>query len=461
MHKASYEDLDGDEDNTRDCYDLHDHDDESGVTNLCGDLLDRPRDVADDLEAPRRGLSAGVGDDRGVLGIADAKVGTDHNAHCQGASEPSRGSIVPSGFAKAEDERYDMENQVIECKGIIVDDINKKDDERYHRDRVYHSGDYKADDVWDRKEACTVDSLNPARSGSLNDDDSVADVYTTSRTRHGDHCGTAPVQDNNYGGEGPEDYHDDADLDGGSAHPFSLPPEEDEQGDLYVGELQDEAQRASSSGDPCPEARHGNTGPAMPRRRLTGKTSPSRAAELGHSPHAADPQPGEGLVTREVARAARCRQREAAEAHGRASKVARTTAWLAIRRQPEIATVVHGEEPTDQVAEDTDGVPVDGADGFHIPHRWRAHLSHDISAAPGAHLIFCKRCGTWSLGERSTNLMRPCTMKMGHKGNLRLLSLGIAPRRGARVPAELKKAGARGTRGGLVVRRSSKRRGWR
>ncbi len=345
--------------------------------------------------------------------------------------------------------------------GDSVDTYVKRDAELYHRDHSYHLGNYKAVNVWGRAGACSGEVRNLPSESGLGDNGFIADDPTSSPTRRGEHWDTASEQGADCGDDSTDGFREDADPSDVLAHPFDLPPEECELDGLYDGRLPTDTQRASSSRDSCPEARHDSIGPTEPRRRLTGKTNPSRAAELGHLPLAAEPQSERELVTREVARAARLRQREAAEAHSRASKVARTSAWLAIRRQPEVAAGNRYEVPTDQVAVDGVATPAVCTDNCDIPLRWMAHTSHDISAAPGAHIIFCKRCGAWSLGERSTNLTRPCTMKAGHKGNLRLLSLGIAPRRGARVPAELKKAGARGTRGGFVVRRCSKRRGGR
>ncbi len=252
------------------------------------------------------------------------------------------------------------------------------------------------------------------------------------------------VADEDLGG----DEHDD--------HPFNLPPCDNDLG--YVGCEELEAHLAE-----MPAASSQDHQLAVPplvaaqvvRRRLTGKTSPTRAAELGHSmPVLTQAEPPNGdLVTREVARAAQKRLREAALAHGKAVKQARTTAWASIRRNPE-ATRLPEEQRLDGPPELRDAEPV-------TPALWEVHASHEAAASPGVPVVYCRRCGAWSLGERSKNLVRPCSLKPGHPGNLRMLQLGIVPRRGARIPAELKQAGARGTRGGATVRRKSKARGWR
>ncbi len=254
------------------------------------------------------------------------------------------------------------------------------------------------------------------------------------------------------------DFDFDDDL---TAHPFVHPPEPHETEHLDEDGPPADIHRDAFSSDTGPRGDHGEGRPLGTRRRLTAKTCPARAAELGFPPHDASAD-GEGdFITREAASAARFRNREAAAAHGRACKSARTAAWQSIRRQPEVASgQVHGGPvgDSDLHGEDTN---TDVGDGPCVPRRWMAHASHDAAAAPGAQIVYCRRCGAWSLGQKSMNLTRPCSMQAGHKGNLRLLGLGIAPRRGARVPAELKKSGARGTRGGLVARRISKRRGGR
>ncbi len=252
------------------------------------------------------------------------------------------------------------------------------------------------------------------------------------------------VSDGSFGGE----EHVD--------HPFDVPPNDE---DLYNGVIEElEAHTAGVQPLPGRDPQRDALAQAaarVTRRRLTGKTSPTRAKELGHgSPMPTQAGPTDAsLVTREVARAAQKRVREAALLHGKAVKQARTAAWSAIRRNPEATC-----RPEEHVR-DVSPEPRSGA--LAVPALWDVHPSHDAAASPGVQVVFCRRCGAWSLGEKSKNLVRPCSLKPGHPGNLRLLHLGIVPRRGARVPAEFKQAGARGTRGGAAARRSSKTRGGR
>ncbi len=260
-----------------------------------------------------------------------------------------------------------------------------------------------------------------------------------------------------------EDYDDDhyqGDLHEEVRHPFDLPPNCDELNGIPVEDGSLDAYGAAAGSDSLSVPVQGVAPVPEVRRRLTGKTSQSRAAELGHPPRAVDAPHPQGLVTRETARAARLRHREAKELHEGEAKRARSIAWLAIRRQPELTAASRHGEPADSATEDDHGarevVAVDGQ----VPSRWLAHPSHNVAAAPGAQVVYCRRCGAWTTGERSSNLTRECSLKMGHKGNLRLLGLGITPRRGARVPAELKLAGARGTRGGTAVRRPKRRGAW-
>ncbi len=194
------------------------------------------------------------------------------------------------------------------------------------------------------------------------------------------------------------------------------------------------------------------------RRRLNTKTSPSRAAEMGYPPTLSDEQCDDevGLVTQGAAAAARARIRERCAIHRRKARAARSRAWGLFSRQPDFV-------PTDENTDTAAGGGVDAAEGSPVapvpavPSCWDAHASHAVSA-PSPSLLYCRKCGAWSGGHRVRGLASPCRGAGGHKGNLRLLALGIAPVRGARVPAELKRAGARGSRGGSATRGTRRRR---
>ncbi len=194
------------------------------------------------------------------------------------------------------------------------------------------------------------------------------------------------------------------------------------------------------------------------RRRLTTKTCPSRAAEMGYPPTQSEEQcdDEEGLVTQGAAAAARARIRERCATHRRKVRAARSRAWDLFSRQPDFVPTV--ESANVEVGGDVGDVESGPAAPVPaVPSCWDAHASHEV-AAPSPSLMYCRKCGAWSGGHRVRGLALPCRGAVGHKGNLRLLALGIAPVRGARVPAELKRAGARGSRGGSATRGTRRRR---
>ncbi len=191
------------------------------------------------------------------------------------------------------------------------------------------------------------------------------------------------------------------------------------------------------------------------RVRLSSKTSPARAAELGYPQPRTEGQSDddEGLVTQGAAAAARARIRVLKATHRQRVKEARSRAWEAYARQPDF--VFFGSDSPagssgDVIRDPAAPAPV-------VPGCWDAHPSHDV-AAPSPTLLFCRHCGAWSAGHRVRGLAKQCKGAVGHRGNLRLLTLGIAPVRGARVPAELKRAGSRGTRGGKATKGARGRR---
>ncbi len=199
-------------------------------------------------------------------------------------------------------------------------------------------------------------------------------------------------------------------------------------------------------------------GVGVKRRRLSVKTSPTRAAELGHRSPPAEERGEEELVTQGAAAAARARNRGILSAHRHKVKAARSRAWEAVARQPDLAAVAVGQDAAEAPSEDL-GVAMHGAPtvDLTVPRCWNAHVSHDVSA-PSRTLLFCRRCGAWSAGHCARGLAAACRGAVGHKGNIRLLSLGIAPVRGARIPTELKLAGSRGTRGGSATKGTRRRR---
>ncbi len=455
---ASLEDLDqpGDgEIEERDGHGPRDSDGDQGMASLTGNHTESPRgsagEVAPQSSVPRAvaNLTHDVGEPAGV----DDSV---HGRHSRFPGNTTHAYVASASPAGALADRTSRREQGYGNEGYFDDHgfdgvFKGKDDERYGKNSNGHTGDYTAVHLCGYADNGDYKSDGHARSAELDDDAAHAAKGDAQRTAH--------ARDDRRPEDIPVDHYDYDfdDLQDWDEHPFDCPPNEDELHSLHGGDGQSGTSRAASSGDPSPVISQREGQLLVPRRRLTGKTNPVKAAEMGHAPPAGDSPPGRELVTREVARAARLRLREAAEVHGRAAKSARGAAWVAIRHQPEIVAAGRDGFPAVQGATDANEAHGEAGSDGHIPLRWRAHVSHDILAAPGAQMIYCRRCGAWSLGERSTNLTRPCSLKQGHKGNLRLLSLGIVPRRGARVPAELKQAGARGTRGGLVVRRAKRR----
>ncbi len=183
------------------------------------------------------------------------------------------------------------------------------------------------------------------------------------------------------------------------------------------------------------------------KRRLNTKTGPRRAAELGHTSHHGGAQRLD-LVTAAEAASARKRRRDFVAVHARRAKSAKTEAWNLVHQQPERAS-------SDRDMHEAECVDEEGT----VPRCWQAHPSHRAKAPMGAELLFCTVCGAWSAGQRTRGLAQPCRGGGGHVGNLRLLHLGIAPVRGARVPLHLKARGAKGTRGGAAARAPRARRG--
>jgi hypothetical protein len=216
------------------------------------------------------------------------------------------------------------------------------------------------------------------------------------------------------------------------------------------------ADQAASEGDTAapPDTWSAAVSSGAKRRRLTGKTSPARAAELGHSDaHPVGLADDEELVTQAAAAAARTRNRGILLAHRRRVKAARDQAWATLARQPERS--VHGELGTAAGSAPDEDLPVLSAPS--VPRCWAAHDSHDL-AAPTRVLLYCRRCGAWSGGLRTRGLALACRGPVGQPNSLRLLSLGIAPVKGARVPQEFKAAGSRGTRGGANAASGRRRR---
>ncbi len=188
-------------------------------------------------------------------------------------------------------------------------------------------------------------------------------------------------------------------------------------------------------------------GESIVRRRLNKKTKPADAysqAGPAMEPASCDsPAAQEGLVTREAAAATRRKFREEATAHERKARATRTEAWKAAFHEPAAVHLHADHVQTEFIADEC--------------VQWAVHASHTVRKSPGAEILFCEACGAWSRGLKTRGLAVACRKTSAHRGNIRLLQLGIAPVKGARVPNALKKAGSRGTRGGSAAK-SGKRR---
>ncbi len=371
-----------------------------------------------------------------------------HDPRCGSSDDTARASAIPAIPVATNADHFIVKERNHVYKVSRVDAIEDMVGEPYDQYPEDHTGHYTSDYAYSMGDH-NSDLVIPKRAMVWDADEP--------RDAHGGPSGASYALGSHHYDGGSDDHHDQYGLHECADHPFDFPPEDDELYGLHDGDDQPGSSGATSSGDPRPVTVQCDTRTSPLRRRLTGKTSPSRAAELGHAPRASGPHPVHELVTREAARAARLRLREATGIHEGCVKKARYTAWQAIRRQPELFSTSRDGDPAGGTTAELRESHDVGADDGHIPLRWRAHASHDVAAAPGAQIVYCRRCGAWTTGERSSNLIRECSLRQGHKGNLRLLSLGIMPRRGARVPPELKRAGARGSRGGTVVRRSKRR----
>ncbi len=230
--------------------------------------------------------------------------------------------------------------------------------------------------------------------------------------------------------------------------PFNSQPQEAEllppSVSLETGEL-DTAVSPKADAHCLPSGSVG--GESIVRRRLNKKTKPADAysqAGPAMEPASCDsPAAQEGLVTREAAAATRRKFREEATAHERKARATRTEAWKAAFHEPAAVHLHADHVQTEFIADEC--------------VQWAVHASHTVRKSPGAEILFCEACGAWSRGLKTRGLAVACRKTSAHRGNIRLLQLGIAPVKGARVPNALKKAGSRGTRGGSAAK-SGKRR---
>ncbi len=181
------------------------------------------------------------------------------------------------------------------------------------------------------------------------------------------------------------------------------------------------------------------------RRRICFKATREEAASLGHASPPAELSGEAALLSRGEFVSMRKRLRKCHDEHGRRAKVARDVAWAAVARNPDQVGAAAGED---------DVVPLPSE---LVPKAWMAHGSHSLTA-PGPELLYCAVCGAWSSGHKARGLVAECRGEVAHRGNMRLLKLGIAPVRGARLPPIAKRPGSKGTRGGATAGAAPSRR---
>ncbi len=237
----------------------------------------------------------------------------------------------------------------------------------------------------------------------------------------------------------------DADEAGG--HPFDAPPSARELAQL-AGEMLDESamnyEHASMESNTRQDLSVNGTAAATNaetdedqlakrvRRRLNTKTSPAATA---YASSGGDTGVVEGLLTRREFRAegvrhAARRRRIAAE-----QNLVVREACRHIERH--VGLLASAGAPSGQAS--TDDWTMSGV---------AFHESHVIVYAGRSGIAYCRVCAAWTSGARAKNLKRACAGFCVQRGLLRRLSLGLAPL-GVRIPAEWKRPGARGTRGGV------------
>jgi hypothetical protein len=216
-----------------------------------------------------------------------------------------------------------------------------------------------------------------------------------------------------------------------AAHPFQEPPT---WADGLGGAVIEEAASSASGSGTAPRQAHevGEADDARRvRRRLNGKTRP---AEVDGNRTDAMEEDGNGdLLTRreakaESARHAAKRRKLQLERAGVEERAARF-----VEQRPHLLAWGSGveEEPG----------------GQHLADGPVFHASHDVTLARTSGVAYCRVCAAWTRGLRTRLLKAPCAGVCKQKSLLRRLELGAEPCNG-RIPSELKRPGARGSRGG-------------
>ncbi len=207
---------------------------------------------------------------------------------------------------------------------------------------------------------------------------------------------------------------------GSTAPPFQEPPSE---ADVCDG---------GASGEVVPSSYDEADGTRRVRRRICGKTRPTDA--VLNRAVAVEEEGSADLLTRREAKAES--MRHAAKRRKllleRAAVEERAADF--VEQRPHLLTWAEGGE----------GAAPDGPRSADGP---AFHPSHDVTLARTSGVAYCRVCAAWTRGLRTRLLKAPCTGTCRQRSLLRRLELDVEPNNG-RIPSELKRPGARGTRGG-------------
>jgi hypothetical protein len=218
---------------------------------------------------------------------------------------------------------------------------------------------------------------------------------------------------------------------GSAAHPFQEPPSEADAGS---GGASGGVEPSANVSGTDPSQSHVNVesdGVRRVRRRLNVKTRPTEVD--GNGAVAMEEEGGVDLLTRREAKAEAARH----AAKRRRLQLERTAveekAADFVERRPHLLAWAEGGE--------------EAPGGPHLADGPGFHPSHDVTLARTSGVAYCRVCAAWTRGLRTRLLRAPCAGVCRQKSLLRRLELDVEPCNG-RIPSELKRPGARGSRGG-------------
>jgi hypothetical protein len=236
-------------------------------------------------------------------------------------------------------------------------------------------------------------------------------------------------------GAGEMEWTDEADVEANLQHPFDEPPGEKELtrgAQTYAAEHLSGA--ASSSGHLAEGDLEDNE--RRVRRRLNVKTSAPPGNAVVASPAIAEEDTAGDLLSRREAKAEAARHAAKRRKWAHDQEVVDERARNYVESHPSLlerAGSAAAHQP-DQSIELMNGPTI--------------HISHDMAYARVTKVAYCRNCAAWTRGVKARLLKAPCVgVRVEQSSLLRRLELDVDPVLG-RVPAELKRRGARGTRGG-------------